>query len=72
LDRIFGKPDLEASDLQFVRDLLDSYGIRQKLMEVAQHHADEARSLISPLPGAEGEHKDFLLSFTEHLLSRTS
>jgi len=72
LDTLFGSRTLTTSGLQYIRELLDSYGIREELEKVARRHAEQARSLVGSLAGAGEAFRGILLELPVYLLTRTS
>ena len=72
LDTLFGSRALTTSGLMYIRELLDSYRIREELEKVAHRHAEQARSLVGSLAGTDKEHRGILLELPIYLLTRTS
>lgn len=71
LRALFGRPDLAASDIQFVRDIAVRRGAVESVRRSMARYGRRARSVIRSLPVAPG-HREVLETLLDFSLSRRS
>ena len=70
LDAIFGNADASLSDVEFIRDRMEHFGVRKKVAEVAGSFTDTAWKHVKALNGCKRETKDILEGLIEYSTSR--
>ncbi len=71
LSRIFGSSAAGPAELQYVRGLVKSLGVREEVAGVASELAAKARALIGALPASRQEDRQVLLDLLEYSLARS-
>ena len=67
---VFGNKLITLADIDFVRNLVEKYGIRRRNMELVKHLSDECSSDIERLAGVAPEKKELLRSLLNYNLTR--
>jgi geranylgeranyl diphosphate synthase type I len=68
---LIGNPDLDAQDVQYIRNLVLQLGIYEEVRGLTETLADKARALIPWLPGFKFSEREVLLNLLEYSLVRT-
>ncbi len=72
LDTLFGKPDISAKEVHYVRSLVDRHGIREWMLDVCRRYAVEARELIDGMEQVSETYRQILIDLLDYSLNRVS
>ncbi len=71
LMRIFGNPQLDIKDVQYVRDLTTRLGIQQEIAQIVDGLVHQARETINSITVAKSTHRQLLVELLDYLSART-
>ncbi|HVP20019.1 MAG TPA: polyprenyl synthetase family protein [Spirochaetia bacterium] len=72
LSDLFGNPHITEDDLDYVRGLVESSGVRESLRATLQALQDQAAAIIRDLPDCTGEDRDTLEGLLDFVATRSS
>jgi geranylgeranyl diphosphate synthase type I len=70
LTALLGSERVSAVDVEYVRDLMRGYGIRDEILGICRDYAERARSLINDLKDVDPEYRRILTELLEYSLNR--
>lgn len=72
LDTLFGKPDLTAEEVEYVRGIVRKHGIREWVLDVCRRYAEEARELIGRMEQVSEPYRQILIDLLDYSLNRVN
>ena len=70
LNALLGSEQISAADVEYVRGLMQSYGIRDEILGICRDYAEQARDLIGGLKNVDSEYRQILTELLEYSLNR--
>lgn len=70
LNKLLGSEQLSAGDVEYVRSLMESYGIRDEILGICRDYAGQARDLIGGLKNVDPLYRGILTELLEYSLNR--
>lgn len=68
---LIGNESISSDDAQYIRGLVERYGIRQEIADLCQEYADRARTIIDKTDGFNPAYKKILNELIEYSLTRS-